>query len=211
MKKSNKFALVFALLLAAAGTGTSVYLYQQNQQLRTDPKALAAASKQATTNEAKDLKVKVGKLMQLPGDEDPVVATVSDKEKLKDQPFFKDTANGDKILIFTAAKKAIIYRESENRLINVGPIAVTSSSVAVSVLGKDTASTVDKLKAVSDITTTTGTAATSHSKTVVYDASGSNAYLAGKVAKAAGGEVVSSLPSDETVPSGAKIIVFVAE
>lgn len=210
MKKSNKFVLIFALLLAAAGIGTSGYLYQQNQQLKANPKALTDASKQATAQEAKDLKAKVGKLMQLPGDEDPVVATVNDKNKLKDQPFFKDTANGDKILIFTAAKKAVVYRESENRLINVGPIAVTSSSVAVSVLGKDTASAVEKLKVVSGVTTATGTAAASHSKTVVYDASGANADLAGKVATAVGGEVVTELPNGETAPAGAKIVVFVA-
>ncbi len=210
MKKSNRIVLIIALLLAVAGIGTLVYLYQQNQQLKTDPKALSDASKQATTQEAKDLKAKVGKLMQLPGDEDPVVATVSDKNKLKDQPFFKDAANGDKILIFTAAKKAIIYRESENRLINVGPIAVTSSSTAVAVLGKDTASAVEKLKAVSGVTTTTSTAAASHSKTVVYDASGANTDLAGKVATAVGGEVITALPDGETAPADAKIVVFVA-
>jgi hypothetical protein len=62
----------------------------------------------------------------VPKDETPTLATVTDKTKLKDQPFFKDAENGDQILIFPQAKKAIIYREKENRLINVGPIAITS-------------------------------------------------------------------------------------
>lgn len=64
----------------------------------------------------------VGKLMVLPSDETPTLATVLDKEQLKDQPFFADSQNGDKILIYTKAKKAIIYRLDGNKLINVGPI-----------------------------------------------------------------------------------------
>lgn len=79
---------------------------------------------------------KVGKLLTLPTDEQPTVATVQDKEKLKDQPFFKDAQNGDKLLIYTKAQKAIIYREEGNKLINVGPVTLDTQAPAANPAAK---------------------------------------------------------------------------
>lgn len=106
-----------AVLLSLVG-----YLLWQNYQLKNDPKTV----KDAQQTKATEVKNKVAKLIDLPGDETPTLASVTDKAKLKDQPFFEDAENGDQIIIFPQAKKAIVYRESTNRLINVGPIAITS-------------------------------------------------------------------------------------
>jgi len=66
----------------------------------------------------------VGKLMELPA-EMPTVATVSDVTKLPpDQPFFSLAKNGDKVLFYNDAKKAILYRPSIDKIINVAPITV---------------------------------------------------------------------------------------
>ena len=220
MKKSNKVLWIITIVIALAGISTAVFLYMENQRIKTDPSVLTEATKKAADEEARSLKAKVAKLMQLPSDEDPVVATVSDKEKLKDQPFFKEAENGDRILIFTEAKKAVIYREKDNRLINVGPIAVTSdgtsAKVAVSMLsskGADTAGAAEaKLSTLAGgLAVTKGSAANTHSSTKVFDASGSQNTLAAKIAGLTGGEVVTSLPQGETAPEGAQIVVFVAQ
>jgi hypothetical protein len=71
---------------------------------------------------------KVSKLIELPEGE-PVLATVSDKAQLEGQPFFEKAENGDKVLIFTESSIAIIYRESTDKIINSGPIAITSDEV----------------------------------------------------------------------------------
>lgn len=113
-----------AILLALAGFGLAAYLFTQVQALKNDPKT----SQQAAENRTNEVKAKVAKLISLPSDEKPILATVDDKEKLKSQPFFKDAENGDVILIFPQAKKAVVYRENENKLINVGPIAITSDA-----------------------------------------------------------------------------------
>ncbi|MDR1355492.1 MAG: hypothetical protein LBJ43_04470 [Propionibacteriaceae bacterium] len=85
------------------------------------------STSEQTNAEAIRLKEEVSKLMQLP-DEEAVIATVQDADKLKEQEFFKDAKNGDKVLIFTTAQKAVIYRESENKIINSGPITLTTSN-----------------------------------------------------------------------------------
>lgn len=109
-------AVVAVVLLAVAG-----YFAKSYYDLRANPSQAAEA-------EAQQLTATVSKLYQLPSDEEPIVGEVQDKEKLKDQPFFKNAQNGDKILIYQKAKLAIIYRQSENKLINVGPIAIDAGS-----------------------------------------------------------------------------------
>ncbi len=72
----------------------------------------------------------VGVLIELPKDEKPTVATVTDLDKVKDQTFFKSAKNGDKVLIYTNAKKAILYRPSENRIIEVGAVNINQQPQA---------------------------------------------------------------------------------
>lgn len=63
---------------------------------------------------------KVGTLMLLPTGEVPQVALVQDAAKLKEtEDFFKDAEDGDKVLVYAQARKAIIYRESSHQIINV--------------------------------------------------------------------------------------------
>ncbi len=84
---------------------------------------------QANGNEASKIEIEqtvkaVGALIQLPADEVPTMATVSDVGKLSSQPFFSKAVNGDKVLFYTQAKKAYLYRPSEHKLIEVAPLLV---------------------------------------------------------------------------------------
>jgi len=105
------------LLLA---TGTAGYFAKSYYDLRAHPG-------NAAEGDTERLMSAVGKLYQLPSDETPIIGKVRDKEKLKDQPFFQKSENNDDILIFQKAKIAIIYRAPENKLINVGPIAIDAA------------------------------------------------------------------------------------
>jgi hypothetical protein len=117
-------AIVIVAIIVVGGVGYYFYnRYQAQQRLLQDP----AAAAQDTVN-------KVSKLIELPA-EQPRVAVVSDLEKLKGQPFFANAKLGDKVLLYTGSKKAIIYRPSTNKLVEVGPINVqepaTSSGAVV--------------------------------------------------------------------------------
>ncbi|MDO8496174.1 MAG: hypothetical protein Q7S43_01835 [bacterium] len=67
---------------------------------------------------------KVAELIILPN-ERPFIATVVDYKPLKDNPFFKDAKDGDKLLLFKGAGKAILYDPTLNKLLNTGTIEET--------------------------------------------------------------------------------------
>ncbi len=64
----------------------------------------------------------VSDLMLLPSDETPTLATVSDMHALEGQEFFKKAQEGDKVLMYLRSRRAIIYRPSIDKIIEVGPI-----------------------------------------------------------------------------------------
>lgn len=132
MSKKIIFLFIGLVILGSLGSAGFFYFkYQNTLKVLKDPKELEKL-------ETKLLVEKVGKLIELPSEELPTVATVSDKEKLKPQPFFAKAQNGDKVLIYTKAKKAILYRPSTNKIVEVGPVNIgegleaTSSATAVS-------------------------------------------------------------------------------
>lgn len=77
--------------------------------------------------EASILVEKVGKHMFLPKDENPSVATVTDPEKLRNQNFFSDAKKGDKVLIYSNAKKAILYDPNSDKIVTIAPILLDSN------------------------------------------------------------------------------------
>ncbi len=71
--------------------------------------------------ELASIQARLADAMVLP-DEQPTFATVSDVTKLRNQPFFAHAANGDKLLVYGEAKKAILYRPATNKIIEIGPV-----------------------------------------------------------------------------------------
>ena len=107
----QKLALGAGGLLLVVSLVAFLVMFIQYRNLKSDPNAEKDA-------EAKQLVAQVGKFYDLPTDETPTVATVSDKSKVVDQPFFAKAENGDKILIYRKNKLVILFRPSQNKIIN---------------------------------------------------------------------------------------------
>jgi len=66
--------------------------------------------------------------MELPSDELPTVATVTDSTKLAKEPFFEKAKNGDKTLIFSQAGKAILYDPKTHKIVAFTTISLGTPS-----------------------------------------------------------------------------------
>ncbi len=74
-------------------------------------------------HEVEDIKLAIGKHYLLPSDEEPALLTVEDKTKVTSS-FFARAENGDKILVYKNNKKALLYRPSIDKIIEVGPVSM---------------------------------------------------------------------------------------
>jgi hypothetical protein len=182
----------------------------------------------------------VAKLIELPKNETPTIATVSDKTKLEKNSFYNNAENGDKVLIYSKARKAILYRPSTNKIIDVAPInlntATAESSPTVSPASSSSPTLAVKPKTVSLLilngTKTAGLASTAkkeiggemttisdisigdsvnnYTKTVIVDSSG-NKQIDDQLVNLVGGTVVKVLPQGEKAAKQDIIIILGAD
>ena len=67
--------------------------------------------------------------MVLPSEE-PTIATVSNIEALRSQPFFANAKNGDRVLIYVNARKAVLYDPVNNKIVEATPINIGNPPAA---------------------------------------------------------------------------------
>lgn len=120
---SKVLPLLLILILVAAGAGM-YYLWSGKMAVVREIAELRADPQKIARQESKTLVETVGKLIVLPEGEDPTIATVSNVERLKDQPFFARAKVGDKVLIYTSARKAILYSPQANKILEVAPVNI---------------------------------------------------------------------------------------
>lgn len=110
MEKSvllKRVVITLVIAVWAGATGWLGWSYYQTQQT-------------IQKNDAKAVVTKLKTLMEVPSEE-PLVATITDAAKLKEnEPFYKNAQNGDKVVIWK--EKAIIYRMEQNKLVDFGVV-----------------------------------------------------------------------------------------
>lgn len=111
--------LVVAIIGIAGYAGYITYENKKNTDLLNKLKTQSSPPADA---EAEAIISAVTKLIDMP-DEKPTIGTVSDVEKLKSQPFFSRAENGDKVLVYVKSQKAILYRPSAGKIIDIVPIS----------------------------------------------------------------------------------------
>jgi hypothetical protein len=208
-----RIAYVF---LVVAGIATSTFYYLKYAKVTKDYNNLkntpvADLIKMRQTSETDQLIAEVGALYDLPKNETPVIYEVTDKASLKD-PFFASAENGDKALLYQTSKKAILYRPSTKKLINVSVLNVTTAKVVVAIAGKTADATavqnIVKDKYANDVTLGSVTDAKgTYAASIIVDLTGKNGDLVKKLATDLKGSI-GDLPSTEDKPSNADILVL---
>lgn len=143
-------AIVVGLLVGAAGGAGYFYRAYKKTLSEKDSLLSQLSGKAPEVPEVESVVASVSKLIDLPQGETPTLATVSDKSKLESQTFFKRAENGDKVLIYTTAGKAILFRPSTGKVVDMTAINTTpekksevtepSSSEAGAIAGESTES-----------------------------------------------------------------------
>ncbi|OGH07510.1 MAG: hypothetical protein A2171_02355 [Candidatus Levybacteria bacterium RBG_13_35_9] len=121
---------VFLIVVVLIITGG--FVYYKNQIAKSQVSQQTLSLTQQKEQENNDLIEKVGKLILLPTNEQPTIATITDKSQLSTQPFFNNAVDGDRVLVYANAKKAILYRPSTNKIIEVAPVNITSPTLTPS-------------------------------------------------------------------------------
>lgn len=139
----QKFGKVVLVLVFMGALGASGYYYYQYRKL----------TKNDQTAEINSLVKDLGEVMDLPTDETPTLATVTDKDKLANQPFFRNAANDDKVLIYVKTGKAILYRPSTRKIVDVSTVNITNDQQAAPTTENTNASTTTNTTASNTSTT----------------------------------------------------------
>jgi hypothetical protein len=210
--------VLFILFIIAAGI--AIYSFGQYQQTKKQLNVLQQNPQTQQTAEVKDLVDKVGKLVEIPKEEVPTIATVVDFSKLKDQPFFTHSQNGDKVLIYTQAKRAILYRPGSNKIIEVAPVTIgqqnnTIPTVKVALYNGSANTNAnnniekqlkDKISNV-DVVAKQDASKKNYDKTLIVDVSGTKTQEAQQLAQLLNG-TVSTLPGGEAKPNADLLVIL---
>lgn len=116
----KRFLIVGMVILLVGAGGVSFYFYNK---YKAAEKLLSKKAEMVAENELEKVLKQVGKHIKLPTGETPTLATVSDKKKLGEEDFFKEAENGDKVLVYLEARKAILYRPSVDKIIEVSTVS----------------------------------------------------------------------------------------
>lgn len=120
------YSVAFAVVLVGLVCASAYAVYVHLTRVVAPTPATATvvpttASTPSPTSDPKQVVDRVSKLMLLPS-ETPVIAVVSDLSKLKGQLFFANAEEGDIVLMFPHAQKAVLYSPSLDKIVEVAPI-----------------------------------------------------------------------------------------
>lgn len=209
---------VIGALVILAFLGGGYFYYQSLAQVKG-------------ADEVKKLVLEVGKLIDLPTGEDPTVATVTDISKLKDQPFFQKAKNGDKVLIYTQAKKAILYDPKIKKVIDVAPLNIGTQSAQARLPdgqvaqpkivlrnGTQTIGLTTKVEAELkktfpnlNVSEKENAAKADYQNTMIVVLNEAGKDLANSLVNTLKGSSLSTLPAEETKPKDADILIILGQ
>lgn len=135
--KGNKLRLLVILVAAAALIGGLVWWLRPGTEQLTNDQIVTEVNKQ----------------LSISGDGNPAVLDVIDEQKIE-QPFLEQAKNGDKVILYYKAKKAVLFRPGEKRIVHQGTYTPPAAKVFLREGTNDSAKIAeakDKLEQVDEI------------------------------------------------------------
>lgn len=114
-RKQLTWLLIAGLLLLC--TFLFVQYREARQRLNGGPQQTAA------------LIARAGRVAVLPN-ETPTIYTIRNADKLRSQAFFANVKDGDKVLVYSGAKKAILFRPDTDQIVNIVPINAATDTTS---------------------------------------------------------------------------------
>ena len=116
----------------AAGVATAVVLTAGAVAITAgfspdkDTEPTADVAGESASNDSQRILDMLEQHMILPEDDKPVMASIKDVSKLKeDSNFYKNAENGDRLIVFPGSKRAIIFSTDDNIIVNAGLVVDT--------------------------------------------------------------------------------------
>ncbi len=216
MKSKSLFKVLFILIFLLLIGASSAALYFYHQYTTTNKAKLAAAQ------DMRDYMKVAGGAVLLP-QEEPIAATVSDKNKLQSQAFFKSAQNGDKVFIYAKSGLAVLFRPSIGKIVQVSTIQVSDtvsaqatpspSPLTVTIYNGTTTVGASKIAenildtSIFSVTKRASAVKSDYPTTLVIDVTGGHGTQASQLATALGGQVSASVPPGEEKPSTDILII----
>ena len=139
MSRNKGFSVFRVVVAIVIITGIAVYFYNTSD----------SSSEKTQASEQKDAQALIAeleKIVVLPIGEEPTIATITDPEKLKDQPFFANAKAGYKVLVYQVAKKAFLYDPVAKKLIEVAPLIINDPAISTPEIVPTKATTTSKTR-----------------------------------------------------------------
>ena len=124
VKHERKWLIIASAIFVALIFVGMTYGFISTRNQLNDLKNPSAKS----STEAGKLVAKLSKTVALPANATPTLATVKDASKLKNQAFFVNAQNGDKVLIYQDYSRALLYRPSTGKIIEFSQVSLTGNN-----------------------------------------------------------------------------------
>lgn len=221
--KNILIALIAVVILALVGVGFMYYQYQKTASELKKVKSQVNTTQGggANQNEIKRLVSEVSKIMRLPENETPSIATITDVSKLKDQPFFKNAKNGDILLVFNKSGQAVLYDSKDKKIVDTTTLVTTASfnqqfkvairnGTATPNLAGKMEEDLKKTLGVINVVSKENAQKQTYEKTQVIIINQAALEFASNVAKAINAQVA-DIPADEPKPKDADILIIIGK
>jgi hypothetical protein len=108
----KKLLSILVTIVVIAALAFGAYSYYRLSHVKSDTEI-------STKVGVDDLITRLSQLYLVPNGEVPTIATVTDPEKIKEKAMFISVEVGDKVFLFTNAGKAVLYRPSLDKIVDI--------------------------------------------------------------------------------------------